>query len=151
MLLIRHAHAGSRKEWAGSDEERPLSAKGRRQADALVGLLDEFAPQRILSSRYVRCVQTVEPLARRFGVRIEVADELAERSGAAALSVVRALAQEKVALCTHGDIIPEVLVGLADDDGLDLGPSPRQAKGSVWLLEASGDRFVRARYLPPPS
>lgn len=150
-MLIRHAHAKGRKDWSGPDEQRPLSGKGRRQAQSLAKRLDEFAPQRILSSRYLRCVQTVEPLSSRIGVRVELADELAEGSGAAALDLVRAVANEKVALCTHGDVIPEILVGLADDDGLDLGPSPRQAKGSVWLLEANCDRFVRARYLAPVS
>ena len=38
---------------------------------------------------------------------------------------------------------------LADEDHLDLGPRPRQAKGSVWVLEAEDDRFVKAVYVPP--
>jgi hypothetical protein len=67
------------------------------------------------------------------------------------LELVRALAHEKVALCTHGDVIPEILVPLADEDHLDLGPRPRQAKGSAWVLEAFGGRFVRAVYLAPPT
>ena len=33
ILLVRHARAGSRKDWDGPDEKRPLSKKGRRQAD----------------------------------------------------------------------------------------------------------------------
>jgi broad specificity phosphatase PhoE len=81
---------------------------------------------------------------------VEPVDDLAEGAGPAALALVRALADEKVALCTHGDVIPDVLVALADEDRLELGPSPHQAKGSVWILEASGGRFTKARYLPPP-
>ena len=41
-------------------------------------------------------------------------------------------------------------VALADEDRLDLGPRPRQAKGSVWVLDATGGRFTKATYLPPP-
>jgi 8-oxo-dGTP diphosphatase len=149
VLLIRHAHAGSRKDWAGDDMDRPLSSKGRRQADALVGALEVFAPQRVLSSPYVRCVETVTPLATSLGLPIEPVEALAEGSGLEAVRLVRSLADDKVALCTHGDVIPEVLVALADEDRLDLGLRPRQAKGSVWVLEAHGHIFARATYLAP--
>lgn len=149
VLLIRHANAGDRKDWRGDDRLRPLSGKGRRQAEALVDLLEPFAPQRVLSSPFVRCLQTVEPLAARLSLRPETVDELAEGSGCAAVALVRALADEKVALCTHGDVIPDVLVALADEDRVDLGPRPRQAKGSTWVLDAHDGRFFRATYLPP--
>jgi 8-oxo-(d)GTP phosphatase len=149
VLLIRHAHAGARKDWDGDDRLRPLSGKGGRQAAALADLAEAYAPQRVLSSPYIRCLQTVEPLAGRLSLPVESMDELAEGSGAGALALVRAFADEKVALCTHGDVIPEVLVALADEDRVDLGHRPRQAKGSVWVLEAHAGRFVRASYLPP--
>jgi phosphohistidine phosphatase SixA len=149
VLLIRHAHAGSRKQWAGEDRERPLSPKGMEQAQRLVRELDGWAVQRVLSSPYVRCLQTIEPLAREHGVQLEVTEALAEGHGVEAVALVRSLANDKVALCTHGDIIAEVLVTLADEDRLDLGPDPRQAKGSAWILEATGPRFTRATYLPP--
>ncbi|HLI01561.1 MAG TPA: phosphoglycerate mutase family protein [Acidimicrobiales bacterium] len=148
VLLIRHAHAGARKDWGGDDHLRPLSGKGKRQAEALVELAEPFAPQRLLSSPYTRCLQTMEPLAAHLSLRVEPVKELAEGSGLAALALVRALADEKVALCTHGDVIPEILVALADEDRLDLGHRPRQAKGSAWVLDAHAGRFVRATYLP---
>jgi 8-oxo-dGTP diphosphatase len=149
LLLIRHANAGSREGSNVPDEARPLSAKGIRQAKALVRLLEGYAPQRILSSPSTRCLETVEPLARALHLKIEECPALAEGSAVAALDLVRQLAHDKVALCTHGDVIPEILVPLADEDHLDLGPRPRQAKGSVWVLEAEGGRFVKAAYLPP--
>lgn len=150
VLLVRHAQAGARRDWAGPDRDRPLVDDGRRQADALAAVLEVLAPQRILSSPYLRCIQTLQPLGSRLGVPVEVSEELAEGSGPAAVALVRSLADEKVAVCTHGDVIPEVLVSLADEDRVDLGPRPRQAKGSVWVLDASGGRFVKARYIPPP-
>lgn len=150
ILLIRHANAGARSEWAGEDRLRPLSGKGARQAASLVKSLGPWKPERILSSPYVRCVETVDPLAKRLRLKVETTEELAEGSVAEAIALVRAMAKDgAVAICTHGDIVPEVLVTLADEDHLDLGPSPRQAKGSVWILETEGDKFVRATYLPP--
>jgi broad specificity phosphatase PhoE len=150
LLLIRHAHAGSRQESDGKDWARKLSNKGARQAAALVETLEPYAPQRILSSPSVRCVETVAPLAQALHLKVEEDVALAEGSGLAALALVRRLANDKVALCTHGDVIPEILVALADEDHLDLGSRPRQAKGSCWVLEAENGRFFKASYLPPP-
>jgi 8-oxo-dGTP diphosphatase len=148
VLLVRHAHAGQRRDWDGDDRLRPLTARGRRQALALVAALEPWSPQRILSSPYLRCLQTVEPLADSLNLRVEPTEDLAEGNGAGALQLVRTLADEKVAVCTHGDVIPEILVPLVDEDRLDLGPDPRQAKGSVWVLEAQSGRFQRAIYVP---
>jgi 8-oxo-dGTP diphosphatase len=111
--------------------------------------LQSFAPQRVLSSPYHRCIETVEPLASHFGLSVEITEALAEGSGAEALALVRAMADEKVAVCTHGDVIPDVLVPLADEDRLDLGHHPKQAKGSVWILDHANGRFNRAIYLAP--
>jgi 8-oxo-dGTP diphosphatase len=149
LLLIRHANAGSREGSDVPDWARPLSDKGVRQAKSLVRILEGYAPQRILSSPSTRCIQTVQPLARALDLKIEECDALAEGSARAALELVRQLAHDKAALCTHGDVIPEILVPLADEDHLDLGSRPRQAKGSVWVLEAERGRFVKAAYLPP--
>ena len=68
---------------------------------------------------------------------------------ASAVSLIRALAEDNVAVCTHGDVIAEILVTLADEDMLDLGPNPRQAKGSVWALDGEDGLFTSARYFPP--
>ncbi len=149
VLLIRHAHSGSRLENGRDDSERHLSSKGQKQAGDLVGTLERYVPQRIVSSPSVRCIETVEPLARLLRLPVETEQALAEGSWVAAIALVRSLAHEKVALCTHGDVIAEILVSLADEDHLDLGARPRQAKGSVWVLEASANRFMRASYLPP--
>jgi 8-oxo-dGTP diphosphatase len=148
VLLIRHAHAGSRKDWDGDDRLRPLSRRGASQALVLAQRLAVWVPVRILSSPYVRCIQTVQPLADELGRKVEEVDELAEGMGADALAMVRAMSGRRVALCTHGDVIPDVLVSLADEDRLDLGSAPRQAKGSAWVLEAARGRFVKATYLP---
>ena len=58
LLLVRHARAGNRSKWRGDDRLRPLTRKGTRQAEGLVGLLDQLGPERILSSPFVR--QTID-------------------------------------------------------------------------------------------
>src|SRR5664280_1370282 len=63
LLVVRHAHAGRRSSYKGDDRMRPLTPRGRQRAVALVPLLSSFRPQRILSSPFVRCYQTVQPIA----------------------------------------------------------------------------------------
>jgi len=89
------------------------------------------------------------PLAQANHVEVEPDEELSEGQSTSAISLVRNLVTENVAVCTHGDVIAEILVALADEDMLDLGPNPRQAKGSVWALNAEDGIFTSARYFPP--
>ena len=62
--MVRHAKAGSRSHWTGDDRLRPLGKKGFKQADRLVSILEPFPISALFSSPFLRCVQTVEPLAR---------------------------------------------------------------------------------------
>lgn len=138
LLLVRHASAGDRDAWVGDDAVRPLDPRGRRQARALVELLAPYAVTRIVTSPYVRCVQTVLPLAASLSLRAEERAELAEGSGDAVLSLLPSL-RPGSALCTHGDVV-ETLVGLG---------RPKK-KGSVWLLDLRASGVAEpVRYLPP--
>jgi 8-oxo-dGTP diphosphatase len=149
--LVRHAHAGDRTRWQGDDSQRPLSDKGWRQAEGIAARLRGGRVDRVLSSPSVRCVQTVEPLAKERGLRIEIADELLEGSDPAeALALLEGLQVPAVA-CTHGDIAPGVL-DLLRARGAKLIGELTWPKASTWVLEADpgGAGFTRARYLPPP-
>jgi len=149
VLLVRHAKAGSRGDWGGPDEQRPLSKAGWRQARGLVGLVHPYEVASILSSPFLRCLQTVEPLAAARLVPVAEEATLGEGMARPALDLVRALADRPVVLCTHGDVVAEVLQHLVAEDGLDLGPGPRWQKGSAWVLQGSGGRFTAATYLAP--
>ena len=150
-LLVRHAKAGSRKDWDGDDRLRPLSRAGHRQADGLVPLLIGYPISRVLSSPYVRGVQTVEPLAVKLGLEVEDRPELAEAVDIdGPLRLLRELAHATVVYCSHGDVIPALLDVLVEEDGLRLHGLERWPKGSTWVLEAKGDRYVTGLYLPPP-
>jgi 8-oxo-dGTP diphosphatase len=150
ILVVRHADAGERSRWGGDDLVRPLSRRGWAQARKLVGLLDPYEPKRLLSSPYVRCVETLEPLATAAGLVVEEHPDLAEGTGNAAVSLVRSLAGETAVLCSHGDVIPEVLESLAAADGMKLLSERQWPKGSTWVLEENDGRFVEARYLDAP-
>ena len=150
VLLVRHAHALARSDWDGDDDERTLSVKGSQQARALVAILSGFAPTLIRSSPSVRCLDTVRPLAESTGVELAVEKRLAEGSGASAADLVRELTAGAAVLCSHGDVIPDVLAAISRVDELGLDRQPRSEKGSVWILEGDGTRVTTARYIRPP-
>jgi len=126
LLVIRHARAGHRTEWEGDDRRRPLDERGRAQSEKLVLELDGFTIDRILSSPYDRCVQTVDPLAAARGLDVELREELSEeRQGTDGVALARELAGEPVALCVHG--------GLSD---WTFGV--RQKKGEILIVDAEG-------------
>ena len=92
----------------------------------------------MLTSPYVRCRQSVEPLAAALGLPVEERAELAEGVGEAELrALVEEPAGSTAVLCTHGDIL-----------GLLLGEEPE--KGSTWVVEVDPDGGLsRLTYLPP--
>jgi len=151
VFIVRHAKAGSRRDWDGPDEERPLSKAGRRQADAIVGLLGGCGVARILSSPFVRCRQTVEPLGERLQLVVEESDSLAEGAPLSdALRLVEKFADEVVVLCTHGDVVEELL-GHLHRTGVLNGDDARLEKGSTWVLQLADGEVTGAEYVAPPS
>ncbi len=149
IYLLRHAKAGQRAAWTEPDWLRPLTATGQAQARRLLATLHTARFARILSSPYVRCMESVVPLAAEHGLPVEPTDALAE--GAAvegALALMKVHAERGAVLCSHGDIIPAVLEQLGAN-GTDLGPQPRCEKGSIWVVEGPIDGTLSARYIPP--
>jgi phosphohistidine phosphatase SixA len=110
FILARHASAGRREEWGGSDRLRPLDDRGRRQSEGLVAALAGYPVERILSSPYVRCIETVLPVAEQRGLVVEERLELGEgASRESALALVDAVEGRGLIFCTHGDVVEELL------------------------------------------
>ena len=78
--LIRHAKAKNRRDVDQPDELRPLTKRGRREAEAIAERLREEPFAKLVSSPYVRCVQTLEPLAVALELPIETTELLGEGS-----------------------------------------------------------------------
>jgi 8-oxo-dGTP diphosphatase len=150
LYFVRHAKAGERSRWSGPDEERPLSKNGREQARGLAATLGQAPVTRILSSPYVRCVQTVEPLAEEVGVPVEADDSLAEGMPFEPVLKLLTVLPDHAVLCSHGDLIPDVVDALMRR-GMRVVGEPDWRKGAHWVLErdAHGD-VVSAHAVAPP-
>jgi phosphohistidine phosphatase SixA len=150
LYLVRHAHAGSRTAWDQPDGLRPLSERGLRQAEGLRDQLADAGLKRLISSPAVRCVDTLAPLAEALGIPVEVDERLAEGTPVGdALILLREVALAPAALCSHGDVIPDVLEAeLAA--GMRVRDELRWPKASTWVLSWNGEGATKAVFVPPP-
>jgi 8-oxo-dGTP diphosphatase len=151
--LVRHASAGSRNDRDPRDAERHLDERGLRQAAALVDLLADREVACIASSAADRCLETVAPLAEQRGLVVVPTRELFEGSALADawdLLVRAAEADGDAVLCSHGDVIPD-LIRRAQLRGMEIPGRSGCAKGSCWTLSGwDGERFARGDYQPNP-
>ncbi|MEO9129304.1 NUDIX hydrolase [Gardnerella vaginalis] len=78
LILVRHGKAESRKSWQGSEATRPITPLGSAASYALGRELACYAPNRIVSSPWKRCVETVATFAHDSSLSIEQIAELTE-------------------------------------------------------------------------
>lgn len=78
LILVRHGKAESRKSWQGSEATRPITPLGSAASYALGRELACYAPNRIVSSPWKRCVETVATFAHDSSLYIEQIAELTE-------------------------------------------------------------------------
>jgi len=151
LHIVRHGAAGDRTRWTGDDSERPLTDKGLAQAEAIADALEGVGVTRILSSDYRRCRQTVEPLADRIGKKVENHDALREGAHPHLIAeLLDEVAGSTAVLCSHGDVIPEMLRRLQWMGVRFLSPAACQ-KASTWVVSHDGEAFAEALYVEPPS
>ena len=148
-FLVRHAKAGSRHRWDGDDRHRPLSNAGRRQAEGIARRLVHEQVTSLWSSPSRRCVETLEPLAADAGLEIIADDRLAEAAGLSEVLELLRNAGDGAVLCSHGDVVPDVVDGLMQR-GATLVGEPDWRKASMWVLRLDGDAVTELRAEPPP-
>jgi len=150
LYLVRHAKAGERRLWDGDDIERPLSAKGWKQSELLAKQLAKLDVSTLHSSPYVRCVQTLEPLAARLQRSIAIDHRLAEEAPFEPVLAMLAELPAGAVMSSHGDVIPATLAAL-ERRGTRIANPPDWRKGSVWVLERDQHgEIVEAAAWPPP-
>jgi 8-oxo-dGTP pyrophosphatase MutT (NUDIX family) len=142
LVLVRHGHAGSRSDWDGPDDLRPLDSRGSSEARRLAEVLPLFGPQAVFTAPPVRCRETVGPLAEHLGLDLLPLPELGEDGFSAdpkaGLAVVERLLAPRggpgvTVVCSQGGAIPSVLraLGVRGEGSREYPPA---AKGSAWVL-----------------
>jgi len=152
LIILRHTKALERGDWDEEDSQRTLSEVGFDQAQLLLKHLEPFAIDEIYTSDYVRCVQTVTPLAHARGLTITQVPSLNERTfeedPLRSVSFANALKQDEknILICSHNPVIPTMLRGilntkLKNKDLIKLEP------GDAWIVHRVRGEIVGLDYL----
>jgi phosphohistidine phosphatase len=151
LTLVRHADAGDPAAWQGPDATRPLSDKGRAQAERLGAFLadHEFRTDAIISSPKLRALQTAEIVAGHLGVTVTTDDRLGEPLELAGVDAVLRDAQDPddPMLFGHDPDFSEIVAELCGAANVPM------RKGALARIQA--DRPLQAgggtlRWLIPP-
>ena len=131
LIFWRHAET-TEAEDGQADAERPLTARGERQAARMAHWLERQLPEstKVLCCPSVRAEQTVMPLGRKYKLREELSPN-------ASIDDVLTLAQwplnkHSVLLVTHQPLIGEIISQLMQIQLQELVVR----KGSVWWLRS---------------
>lgn len=152
LFLVRHASASARGSLGyDSDLARRLDDVGHDQAQELVSLLGDRGVTAVYSSSATRCIETVKPLAAHIETEVIVDNSLTEgQSATMAIHLARTLVTNNTtaALCSHGDIIPDLIQTLAREGMIIVGQRA-WSKGSTWELRTRGNDITEAHFLGP--
>ncbi len=116
VMIVRHAHAVSRKAWDGDDDRlRPLEDAGTERADALRPLLDAYDIRQVICSPSTRCADTMRPYLRHHDVTATWSIPLSEEGYADNPNKLRGVVTQgldhtdPVAFCSHGPVLGALL------------------------------------------
>ncbi len=150
LYLLRHAHAGNASEWTRDDALRPLSPKGRAQAEGLGRHLAKlrFQPDSIVSSPKLRAVETAQLLADALGLSVTTDDRLAGGVDLRSIaSLVAAGTGRRVMLVGHD---PDFSDLCADLVGAPAIPMKKGALARIDISRRLEPGTGTLRWLVPP-
>jgi 8-oxo-(d)GTP phosphatase len=151
LVIVRHAKARPRSAWTDPDTLRPLSARGRARADALVPILAAYGVTRVVTSPSVRALDTVLPYAVAAGqearLKVGLSEEgFAQHPERAIDHLTRLLERGDAAvLASHGPVLPvllERLAGIADSGGSDENTAKSRLSAAARRGIGKGEALV---------
>ncbi|MHC9547312.1 NUDIX hydrolase [Corynebacterium diphtheriae] len=155
VILVRHAKAHQRHNWAGNDSIRPLEKKGQRQADLLGPMLAAYGPTSIHSATPARCQQTAAPLSELTGLEVVVDDRFDDEAWLSRMTVAQKACEELIAtpgthvVVSQGLFIPDAIAWLSAQGRLPL-ETIEAKKASAWVLSFHEGELTGADYLVSP-
>ena len=137
-VLVRHADAGVRSAWYGSDEWRGLTGPGHSQAVAVAAMLGGLPLLRILSSPSLRCRQTVVPLALAEALDVEPCWQLGlQAEPADVLGLLADPETESAVLCTHRETLQALFGQLPGSGPAVAEAGDPMEMAAVWILRGT--------------
>ena len=156
LVLLRHAKALSRDEWQGDDDDRPLDSLGQMQAKRLLSIYQAFNLEQIHTSDAIRCYDTVEPIAKALGLRLEVSNKLSEsafkKDKEDAFDYARDLikSDKRALLCSHNPILPKVLNKLTKKSDVE-SDEEKLYPADAWVIHRIGKEIIQIDRIDAPT
>lgn len=155
FILLRHAKAIERTDWAGEDTDRPLSSVGERQAKRLLSTLQPFGVEEIHSSSAVRCYETITPMARSLNIDFFFTDSLSEdvhrKDKTRPVKYIERLLVNNypILICSHNPVLPNVVSGFVEKFGVEIDETKLEP-GDSWVIHHIEREVVAIEFLPGP-
>ena len=156
LILLRHAKAGTRDEWQGEDDDRPLDSYGQNQAKRLLAMYQVFNLEQIHSSDAVRCYDTVVAIAKGLNIKLEVTGKISEstfkKDKEKAFDYAKDLIKlnESVLLCSHNPILPKMLNKLTKKSEVDADEG-KLLPADGWVIHRIGKEVIQIDRIDSPS
>jgi len=138
LFVVRHAEKAS-----GNDPDPELSAAGRARALALVEQLADQGVDAIIATELRRTQQTVQPLAERLALTVEV---IAAAAGAALVErVSKAAPGTRIVVAGHSNTVPALIAALGVEEVVEI-PEERYGELFVVRLQGGSAQLERRRF-----
>ena len=156
FILLRHAKAITRDEWQGDDDDRPLDSLGQNQAKRLLSIYQVYNIEQIHTSDAVRCYDTVNPMVKGLGIKLEVTGKLGEsaykKDKEKAFDYAKDLIKEdaRILLCSHNPILPKMLNKLTKKSDVDADEG-KLSPADGWVIHRSGKEIIQIDRIDAPT
>ena len=156
FILLRHAKAVTREEWQGDDDDRPLDSLGQSQANRLLAIYQVYNIEQIHTSDAVRCYDTVNPIVKGLGIKLEVTGKLGEstykKDKEKAFEYAKDLIKEdaRILLCSHNPILPKMLNKLTKKSDVDADEG-KLSPADGWVIHRNGKEIIQIDRLDAPT
>ena len=156
FVLLRHAKAVTRDEWQGDDDDRPLDALGQNQANKLLAIYQVYNLEQIHTSDAVRCFDTVTPISKGSGIKLEVTGKLSEstykKDKEKAFDYAKDLIKEdaRILLCSHNPILPKMLNKLTKKSDVDADEG-KLSPADAWVIHRNGKEIIQIDRIDAPT
>lgn len=114
FIVLRQAKATPAESWTKDEVDRPLADSGYTQAKAVARLLRAWKPNRIMTSRYTRSLETIAPYVKKHGGTVRTKKWLNKSVTGNPKHLARRLRQEfrrldTTMLCSQPSVVKRIL------------------------------------------
>ena len=142
VVLVRHAEKADLAATDPSAKDPELSPAGRERAEALGSVLKDAKLTAVFSTDYKRTRLTAEPVARRFGLEVQLYDP---KDTADLVSRLKA-ASGAVLVVGHSNTIPEALKALGIPEDVAISETEFDNLFLVHGANTENPGLIRLRY-----